>query len=110
MAVIDTGLSGAWHCPRCKRGYVVPPVEWEQRGLCDQCAVPQHTGNPQPAMSVDDAIAANGMRWCPACNGMGEVTTMDASPDLNEHTEPCAYPGCKEGRGIVPVGLPHLDT
>lgn len=32
---------------------------------------------------------APGWKWCPVCNGEGEITTMDSGPDLGEQTRPC---------------------
>jgi hypothetical protein len=40
-----------------------------------------------------------GMKWCPDCDGMGEIYYMDASPDMDEHAVPCR----KCDRGLVPV-------
>lgn len=43
-----------------------------------------------------------GYRWCPQCNGTEDLVTMNADPDMSETVRACDFPGCEEGRGIVP--------
>lgn len=53
--------------------------------------------------STEPTPLPKGMRYCPRCNGDGEVWVMDGTPDLNETVYPCDFPGCEEGQGIVPM-------
>ncbi len=55
---------------------------------------------PTRALYEQRGVMPPGWRWCPECNGEGEVWTMDASPDLNETSRPCGR--CEATRGIVP--------
>lgn len=47
-----------------------------------------------------EAVMPLGWRWCPDCNGVGVISTMQATPDMDEVERPCRR--CEAECGIVP--------
>jgi len=46
-------------------------------------------------------------RWCPDCDGMGTISTMDTGPDLHETSHSCGR--CVDLQGFVQIWPENTD-